>query len=239
MKFYRQLGLIKAMTFDLDDTLYDNRPIIRHVEQQMVTWLFTHHPVAQTKPISWWQDLKRQIALDDPWLPNDVTKWRFTQIEQGLAQLGYSAEQATQAARSAIEQLHLLRSDFVVPQQSHDVLARLADKIPLVAITNGNVDVEKIGLAKYFSLVLKAGPNGYAKPHSDMFSQAQRFLAIDAQEILHVGDHLISDVQGAVNSGFKACWFNDQHETISDANKAKTLPDVEITSTKQLLDLID
>ena len=109
----------------------------------------------------------------------------------------------------------------------------------MVAITNGNVDVEKIGLAKYFSLILKAGPNGYAKPHSDMFDQAQRFLAIDAQEILHVGDHPVSDVQGAINSGFKVCWFNDQHETICDVRKVKILPDVEITSTKQLLDLID
>ena len=50
MKFYRQLGSIKAMTFDLDDTLYDNRPIIRHVEEQMVAWLFSHHPVAQQSP---------------------------------------------------------------------------------------------------------------------------------------------------------------------------------------------
>lgn len=239
MKFYRQLGTIKAMTFDLDDTLYDNRPIIRRVEQEMVTWLFTHHPVAQTKPLSWWQDLKRQIAQEDPWLPNDVTKWRFTQIERGLTLLGYEEQQAHQAAQNAIEQVHRLRSDFTVPQQSHDVLTQLTKKIPLVAITNGNVDVEKIGLAKYFRLVLKAGPNGYAKPHPDMFEQARRFLEVDNQEILHVGDHLVSDVQGAVQSGFSACWFNDQGKTVRDNPKAKILPDVEITSTKQLLDLID
>lgn len=32
MHFYRQLPVIEAMTFDLDDTLYDNRPVIRRVE---------------------------------------------------------------------------------------------------------------------------------------------------------------------------------------------------------------
>ena len=36
MHFYRQLPVIEAMTFDLDDTLYDNRPVIRRVEAQVV-----------------------------------------------------------------------------------------------------------------------------------------------------------------------------------------------------------
>ena len=29
MRFYRPLGRISALTFDLDDTLYDNRPVIQ------------------------------------------------------------------------------------------------------------------------------------------------------------------------------------------------------------------
>ena len=59
MHFYRSTGPIKAMSFDLDDTLYDNRPVIRHVEQQMVLWLHSHHPLSATRSLAW----ATQIAL--------------------------------------------------------------------------------------------------------------------------------------------------------------------------------
>lgn len=239
MQFYRQWNPIKAMTFDLDDTLYDNRPIIRQVESQMVEWLHQQHPVSATQPLSWWYDLKCTLAQHDSWLTNDVTLWRHTQIEQGLIQLGYQQQQATQAANDAIEQVLKLRSNFTVPKESHQVLAKLAKTVPLVAITNGNVDVAKIGLADYFSLVLKAGPDGYAKPQRDLFDKAQQFLALPAKDILHVGDHLVSDVLGAKQSGMQACWFNDQNSDLSRSDKVKVLPDVEVNRLSELLLLIE
>lgn len=235
MQFYRQWQPVKAMTFDLDDTLYDNRPIIRQVERQMVEWLHQQHPVSATQPLSWWYDLKRSLAEQDSWLPNDVTLWRYKQIEQGLLQLGYQEQQAQQAASEAIDRVLELRSNFTVSQESHRVLAELADQIPLVAITNGNVDVQKIGLSDYFSLVLKAGPDGYAKPHRELFDKAQQFLKLPAQQILHVGDHLVSDVLGAKRSGMQACWFNDQATNLLQSEKAQVLPDVEVNRLSDLL----
>ncbi len=239
MQFYRHIGQIKAMTFDLDDTLYDNRPVVRRVERDMVAWLHQQHPISATESLGWWASLKKQVARDNPWLLNDVTQWRFTQIEQGLQALGYQPQQATQAAHEAIEEVHRLRSDFIVPEETHRVLTELMKSIPLVAITNGNVDVERIGLAHYFELVLKAGPNGHAKPHKDMFDQARQYLSLEAHEILHVGDHLVSDVQGALNNGYKACWYNDQGSEVGLDPRARCLPDVEILQLKSLLDLIN
>lgn len=235
MQFFRQLQPIKAMTFDLDDTLYDNRPVIRKVEQQIQAWVHKHHPISATKDRRWWHDLKRSLAQEDPWLPNDVTLWRFRQIERGLSILGYQPKQAQQAASDTIEQVLQLRSNFTVPEESHRVMANLASRLPLVAITNGNVDVEKIGLADYFSLVLKAGPDGYAKPHGQLFTKAQSYLSVPAENILHVGDHLISDVAGAKLSGYQACWYNDQQTNLYQATKARVLPDVEVNRLRELL----
>lgn len=239
MKFYRHLKPIKAMTFDLDDTLYDNWPIIRTLEARMVEWLHHHHPISATVPLSWWQSHKQRLAECDPWLPNDVTQWRFQQIESGLVRLGYDEQQAHSAASSAIEEVLRLRSDFSVPEETHRVLTRLAAQMPLVAITNGNVDVERIGLSAYFTLTLKAGPDGYAKPHGEMFRKAAQYLALDAGSILHVGDHLNTDVQGAKASGFQACWFNDTAISPRQARHARVLPDVEINQLSDLLLLTD
>lgn len=238
MHFYRHLSPIQAMTFDLDDTLYDNRPVIRNVEQQVALWLHTHHPVTETQSLSWWNNLKLQLVKDDPWLMNDVSLWRYEQIRQGLLHLGYKQHQAQQAATEAMQEVHRLRNLVDVPPESHAVLSRLAAEMPLVAITNGNVDPEKIGLAGYFQLVLKAGPDGYAKPHSDMFHRAQQFVNLPAQAILHVGDHPVKDVMGAKQHGFQACWFNDRGVTLRATKKVKLLPDIEINHIGQLLNLV-
>lgn len=239
MQFYRHLAPIKAMTFDLDDTLYDNRPVIRQVEASMAAWLHKYHPISATQPHRWWNQIKRQVAREDDWLLNDVTLWRHRQIEHGLSLLGYEDDQAKRAADDAIEEVLRLRSDFTVPDEAHRVLTLLAERLPLVAITNGNVDVERIGLDGYFSLVLKAGPNGYAKPHPDLFQKAAQHLALPAESILHVGDHLVTDVLGAKNSGFSACWFNGDQQTLFDHPKTKVLPDAEVSQLADLLRLIE
>lgn len=238
MQIYRSLSPIHAMSFDLDDTLYDNRPVIHHVEEQVALWLFEHHPVTATKPMVWWKALKAQLAKDNPWLPHDVSLWRFEQIRHGLMQLGYGEQEARIAATDAMQEVHRLRNLVDVPDVTHRVLRELAAKMPLVAITNGNVDPEKIGLAEYFQLILRAGPDGHAKPYPDMFLRAQEFLDLPAKSILHVGDHPIKDVMGAKKHGFQACWYNDRGLTLRATRKAKILPDLEINQIEQLSQLI-
>ena len=238
MRFFRPLSAIDAMTFDLDDTLYDNRPVIRRLETEFVSWLHKHHPISATQPMSWWRQLKKELVRQDAWLANDLSLWRYKQIGLGLYRLGYEEQQAQQAADDAMEQVRYLRSNFEVPQQTHRVLQALAKQIPLVAITNGNVDVERIGLADYFSLVLKAGQDGYAKPHRQMFDKATEYLQLPPVKVLHVGDHLLSDVKGAKDCGLQTCWFNDQSAQLSKHPCARILPDIEVSSLIELESLV-
>jgi len=238
MRFFRPLPTIEAMTFDLDDTLYDNRPVIRRLETEFVSWLHKYHPISAAQPMCWWRQLKIELVRKDTWLANDLSLWRYKQIELGLYRLGYEEPQAKQAAKEAMDQVRHLRSDFKVPQQTHHVLQALAKKIPLVAITNGNVDVEHIGLADYFSLVLKAGQDGYAKPHRQMFDKAVDYLQLPPAKVLHVGDHLLSDVKGAKDCGLLTCWFNDQSAQLGKHPCARTLPDIEVSSLVELEALV-
>lgn len=39
MHVYRQLTSIAEITFDLDDTLYDNRPVIAKTEQELLNFI--------------------------------------------------------------------------------------------------------------------------------------------------------------------------------------------------------
>lgn len=238
MHIYRRLNAIKALSFDLDDTLYDNHPVIRKVESEMAIWLHTQHPISTYLTMQQWTQIKMDLLLSSPELKHDVTLWRKTQIEQGLKQLGYSELKAKEASIEAIKHALWLRNQVNVPQESHQVLQALAKEYPLIAITNGNVDVSKIGLNHYFDLVLKAGQDGRAKPYPDMFLTAKRHLKLNPNQILHVGDHLVSDVSGAKKSGFLACWLNNGSSTITAHHNASALPDIEIANINELLFLL-
>ncbi|WP_413285558.1 5-amino-6-(5-phospho-D-ribitylamino)uracil phosphatase YigB [Vibrio sp. MA40-2] len=238
MHIYRSFNSIKALSFDLDDTLYDNRPVIMKVESEMETWLHSNHPVSKTLSRQQWHTIKLKLASSIPNLVHDVTKLRQTQIEYGLKQLGYSDLQAKNAAQVGIEYALWLRNKVDVPNESHQTLKSLAKKYPLVAITNGNVNVEKIGLSDYFDFVLQAGPDGRSKPYSDMFSTAAKQLNLPKQNILHIGDHLISDVSGAKQCGYTTCWINTLKSPLNMQSKINVLPDIEIEHIKELTEFL-
>ncbi|WP_120510085.1 5-amino-6-(5-phospho-D-ribitylamino)uracil phosphatase YigB [Photobacterium salinisoli] len=238
MQFYRSFRSPKALTFDLDDTLYDNYPVILRAEQAMYDWLAAAHPASDALSPADWQRLKYQLAKDNPMLRHDVTEWRRVMLRTGLIRLGYSQSQASEATEEGLQIVLTVRNQVDVPDLTHAVLSELAKRVPLLAITNGNVDADKIGLGQYFSRVLVAGRDGLSKPEPDLFIQAQALLGVSAADILHVGDHLISDVGGARRSGFQACWFNDQSRQMHQESNAAWLPDVEIHTLDQLLSLV-
>lgn len=79
------------------------------------------------------------------------------------------------------------RSKIEVSESTHQLLARLAERYPLVVITNGNLDLAQAGLDCYFTLVCKAGAGARMKPAPDMFEQTRSALKLPAERILHVG----------------------------------------------------
>ena len=238
MHFYRRLKPILAMSFDLDDTLYDNRPVIRRLESELLVWLHYHYPATRTMTTQDWLAVKIQQAEQNPALKHDVTLWRFRQLEAGFIACGYKKESAKQAAELGLAHALSLRNQVDVPELSHQVLAKLSQKMPLVALTNGNVDAEKIGVAHYFRHIFMSGRDGLAKPHADMFEKSAAKLAIPPENILHVGDHVRTDVMGSKQNGFQACWFNDQQRQLHKERRVTSLPDIEINCLSELLTLI-
>ena len=238
MKFYRRIASVQAMTFDLDDTLYDNYPVIIRMEHELLSWLKHHHPAVGHLDKADWLALKLSAVQRQPELKSDVTLWRLAQLKLAFSQAGYHDDDSHAAAQAAVDVALDWRNRFELPQQSLDVLAELGQNIPLVAITNGNVDLDKIGLTPYFQQVLKAGPDGSAKPSPEMFRKAQQFLGLPSERILHVGDHLVTDVQGAKRSGFAACWLNVKNKNIINLAKTTSLPDIEIDNLQSLIKLL-
>ncbi|HBI08741.1 MAG TPA: 5-amino-6-(5-phospho-D-ribitylamino)uracil phosphatase YigB, partial [Franconibacter pulveris] len=178
MHFYRPLGPIAALTFDLDDTLYDNRPVIRRTEQETLAFMQRYHPGLRDFTLADFQRVRTVLREKDPEIYHDVTEWRRRAVEQVMLEAGLSAHEAAEGAREAMLNFAAWRSRIDVPQETHDALKRLAQKWPLVAITNGNAEPHLFGLGDYFKFVLRAGPHGRSKPYSDMYHLAAQKLGV-------------------------------------------------------------
>lgn len=229
IRFNRAISPIKVLSFDLDDTLYNNHPIIKSAVQAQMDYL-SALPNWQAQGKQFWQQCREQAVKQQPGLVDDVTLWRKATLRVGLGKIGLTANQVQQHAEAAYQAFADARSQITVSDEVLALLAKLSKQYRLIAITNGNVEVDKFNLKNTFELVLQAGINGKAKPHATMFEQAASQLKVMPQQILHIGDSLDTDVQGAHNAGCQSVWLNDQQ-----ANYAyKGLADVEITDIQAL-----
>ena len=165
MHFYRPLRPLAALTFDLDDTLYDNRPVIKQTELQSVAFLQNYHPGLNHFQSADFHRLRQELREQDPEIYHDVTQWRWRAIHLALSRQGLRDAQAAEGADAAMQNFALWRSRIEVPEATHATLKALGERFPLVAITNGNADPAMCGLDGYFQFVLRSGPDGRAKPY--------------------------------------------------------------------------
>lgn len=238
MHFYRPPGPIRAMTFDLDDTLYDNRDVIRLTMEKTHQALQQFHPSLATMTVSDYEWVRDQVADQEPETVHDVTLWREKAVTRMMLEAGLSHEQSRQGTSHVMSVFARWRSEVEMPSLTYQTLEYLSQRIPLVAITNGNAEPEKMGIAEYFRFILRAGPDGRAKPAADMYQRAAQRLQLAPADILHIGDDLTTDVVGAIRSGFQACWINPGDRDLMTAADARLLPHLEISRLDSLMSLV-
>lgn len=242
MIFYRRLSLIKAISFDLDDTLYSNAPIMRATEEKMVEYFSVALASFSTtidQPRSftyrYWFTFRQQALKNNPELIHDVAALRLVSYTLGMEALGITPIVAKDLAQKALAYFTRERSAFELPEKTHEFLQQLSENIPLIAITNGNVDVEAIGIKKYFSAVYHAADGLKQKPNSQMFDLACKNINISPKALLHVGDCGRADIAGAMRAGCQAAWLPKY-----DVGKPLTvLPHIELNHVDELLTFIN
>lgn len=235
MRFYKRLTPVKVLSFDLDDTLYDNVPVITAAEAWLLKALKQRRPESTLLGKDNLAAIKRQILLVEPELRHDVSALRLRVLTQGLQQQGLQSTAANALAEELYQGFLTERGKIEVPAISHQVLTELGQRYQLAVITNGNLPIERTALAPYFEIVLRAGIDGRMKPAPDMFHALAKKTGVQPREILHVGDHINTDVAGALHSGCQAIWLNDQGRSTADL---QCLPQVELARLEQLLELL-
>ena len=197
---------IKAITLDLDDTLWPIAPTLERAEAVLQSWLDSRAPATAAQ----WRDedhrrgLRAEVNREHSALAHDLTHLRREMIALALRRAGDDPA----LAGSAFDVFFAERQRVDCYADALPALGLLAARYPLLTLSNGNADVDLAGLGKHFTAQVSARVAGVAKPDPRIFAHAAAAAGVGPHEVLHIGDDAELDVIGALETGMQAAWIN-------------------------------
>ena len=197
---------IRTLTFDLDDTLWDNRAVLLTAEQTLYDWLDGNYPrIAERYSLEDLRHMRDDLVQQDPGLRNRISELRKRTLRTAARAVGYNEQLAETGFAVFLEARHRVTLyDDVIP-----ALQRLRHAgFHLGSVTNGNADVHRLGIGHLFDFSLTAESVGRAKPHPRLFEEACRLADVPPAQLAHVGDEAATDLAGGLAAGVNVIWMN-------------------------------
>lgn len=195
----------RAICFDLDNTLWDVWPVIRRAEQAMYQYLVERYPkIAAVHTVETMREARERTALLYPQMKHDFTFLRLQALRDHARDSGYEEAMAEEAFEIFIR----ARNEVELYEDVLPGLATLRGRYRLFTASNGNADLEKIGLAPYFERTIAARQVGALKPDPAIFYKVVEGADLALQDVVYVGDDPHLDVEGARAAGMRAIWIN-------------------------------
>lgn len=211
------MSAIKAVLFDLDDTLWPIVPVIRRAENLLFEWLEQNVPDVASRISIDGMRARRQALMDtDPVYQIDLRALRHAVLVEAFVDAGEDVRLVDQA----MEVFSRARNEVVLFPDVVPALGRMRRKVALASVSNGVSDLEAIGIAHLFDASIAAYSFGRAKPDAAIFHAACDALKISPAEAIYVGDDPLLDVVGAQKAGLRAVWLNR-----SELGPSRTLPE--------------
>lgn len=201
-----QVSEIRAVTIDLDDTLWPIWPTIERAEAALQAWFEAHAPVtaALCAERDALRELRGRIDRLRPELAHDMSALRLEAIRLVLAQAGEDPA----LAQPAFEVFFAERQRVDFFDDALPALEFLSRRYPVVALSNGNADVHRVGIGRHFHAAVSAREFGVGKPDARIFEAAARAAGVAPCEVLHIGDDAQLDGLGALDAGMQMAWVN-------------------------------
>ena len=200
------IARIKAISLDLDDTLWPIWPTIERAEKVLHDWLVHNAPMAAalfSSPAAL-REIRDHMATNRPELKHDLSAVRRESIRLAL----YRAGENPLLAEKAFEVFFAERQRVDLFDDARPALEYLAARFPLVTISNGNADLSRVGIAQFFRAAISAREFGVGKPDPRIFHAAAGAVDVTPGDMLHIGDDATLDALGALNAGMQAAWVN-------------------------------
>jgi FMN hydrolase / 5-amino-6-(5-phospho-D-ribitylamino)uracil phosphatase len=196
---------VRAVAFDLDNTLWDIGPVIARAESRLHAWLSEHCPrIPERVSIAEMRATRESLAREEPHNAHDFTYLRVASLARHARECGYDEE----IAHRAFEVFFAARNELEPFADVRPGLERLRSRFALATLSNGNADLARIGLSDFFVLSLNARQIGVGKPHPRCFERLAEGLRLEPHDIVYVGDDPLLDVEAARAAGLSTAWVN-------------------------------
>jgi putative hydrolase of the HAD superfamily len=198
---------VRAICFDLDNTLWDVWPVIIRAEQRMYDFLAQRYPrVVASMTLEMMRSAREQTAAAHPQMAHDFTFLRKQTLREHAREFGYAEAMAEEAFDAFIQ----ARNEVDLYADVLPALEQLRGRYRLFTASNGNADLGKIGLAHFFERTIAARHVGALKPDPAIFHKVIEGTDLQAHEVVYVGDDPQLDVAGARGAGMHAVWIDRQ-----------------------------
>jgi FMN hydrolase / 5-amino-6-(5-phospho-D-ribitylamino)uracil phosphatase len=203
------MSRIEVVTFDLDNTLWDVDSVIRNAERVTRSWFDVHVPeLNATLRSADFAAMRQALVAERPELAHDLSRLREAVFARAITTVGRSTTEAAQLAAQAFALFLNERHKIIYFDGAIELLEGLACRHRLGALTNGNANITRLGLDRYFGFAFNAADVGASKPAPAMFRAALEHTGATASQMVHVGDNPLDDVHGAAQLGIATIWVN-------------------------------
>lgn len=224
------MSKIKAIFFDLDDTLVNSRNAEIEAADEFKK---KFHEFDKMKDKDF-EELWHKIAIDqyERYAKNEISyemnKINRIKILFSKFNIKKEDEEALQIFNMYLD---LYEKNWRLFDDSRELLETLKGKYKLGLITNGDsnqqrkkIDTTKIG--DYFSEIIISSEAEVSKPNKKIFEIACKKIEEEPQNCVMIGDSYKLDIQGAQNYGLNAIWVNRKNEEIEYGNQIKELKEI-------------
>ena len=196
---------VRAICFDLDNTLWDVWPVIMRAEQKMYDFLAERYPrVVASMTIEMMRAAREQTAAAHPQMRHDFTFLRKQMLREHAQEFGYAEAMVEEAFDAFIR----ARNEVDLYPDVLPALEKLRARYRLFTASNGNADLSKIGIAHFFERTIAARHVGALKPDPAIFHKVIEDTDLRSHEVVYVGDDPLLDVEGARGAGMHAIWID-------------------------------
>ena len=206
------MSKIELITFDLDDTFWDIRSTIINAENNSRKW--AEDRIGEKIEWGTFEDfmkVRSELVKKDPSLEYDLGMLRKKTIAYHTKKYFKDTKDLNKFIEEAYSFFLGERHKVTFYDDVVIVLEELSSKYKLGVLTNGNADVNKLGIGHLFDFSISSIDVKSNKPDQAHFVKARELSQVNFKNTLHVGDHPVNDILGARKLGINTMWFNLNH----------------------------
>ena len=234
---------IRAVLFDLDDTLVDARGAWRVAFADVLAGAYDRYPALRA--------LGRGEDVHDAVFQRYVRRahredggeWDPELLRHGFRRLlAEHARRDDDFADRLYEAYRGTRPHDIKPYpDAVPALEALGERFPLALVSNGRGPEQRsrihpLGLEAHFAVIAISGELGVRKPDPAIFAHVLSRLGVPASAAVHIGDDPHADVAGARAAGLAAVWVNRGGEAYRGERAPEA--DAEVTALAEVVDLL-